>query len=68
MLLPTVLLSRWVTLNIVSLGVFLVGTGVLTLIVVSVTGCLQPEDRIPLELLEERLGVTLPYVRRFMPE
>lgn len=68
LILPALLLSRWVSLDFIILGPFLVGAGVATLVVVSVTGGFQPEDRIPIELLEERLNVTLPLVRRLVPE
>lgn len=65
---PAILLSRVVTLSLLTLPVFLVLAGLATLAVVSVSGCLQPEDAVPIELIEDRLDVTLPYVHRFIPE
>jgi len=68
MVAPTLLLAQRVSLDLLGLVAFLVATGLCTLLVVALTGCLQPEDRIPLELIEERVGVRLPLVRRFVPE
>jgi O-antigen/teichoic acid export membrane protein len=61
------LLSRQASLTILTLPVFLVVTGLITVVLVSVTGCLQPNDEIPLKLVENRLGVTIPFIRRYIP-
>jgi O-antigen/teichoic acid export membrane protein len=61
------LLSRQASLTILTLPVFLMVTGLITVVLVSVTGCLQPNDEIPLELVENRLDVTIPFIRRYIP-
>lgn len=65
---PAWVVSQWVTLTIVTLPIVLVLTGILSLLVAGVTGCFQPEDRIPIELIEERIGVQIPFVDGFVPE
>lgn len=65
---PTLLVARHVSLTIVTLPVFLGATSLATVAVVSVTGCLQPEDRIPVQFLEDRLGVQIPIIRLFLPD
>jgi hypothetical protein len=37
-------------------------------VVVILSGGLQAEDIIPIEYIESVLGVTIPYIRRFVPE
>jgi len=64
---PAYLVSRQLALSSVTLLPFLVCVGVASLVVVGLTGCLQPEDRVPLEVVEEKLGVRVPYVRRHLP-
>jgi len=72
--LPTVvlpvaaLLSRWVSLSALTLLPFMAVVGIASVYLAAVTGCLQPQDEIPLELVEDRVGITLPYLRRFIPE
>ncbi|MEY7849611.1 flippase [Natrarchaeobius sp. A-rgal3] len=61
-------LSGWISLSILTLPLFLVVVGLCSVAVVSTTGCLQPEDRIPISLLEQRLDVTIPLVRRYLPD
>ncbi|MFB6140452.1 MAG: flippase [Halosimplex sp.] len=68
LILPAEVLSRWVSLDLASLVAFLLCSSAVTVVVVSVTGCLQPEDKIPLELVEDRFGITVPMVHRFVPE
>ncbi|TYT63646.1 flippase [Natrialba swarupiae] len=57
-----------ISLSVFTFPVFLVIVGLCSVAVVSVTGCLQPEDRIPISLLEQRLDVTIPFVRRYLPD
>lgn len=65
---PTILLSGYVSLTVVTLPIFLVGAGFVTVSLVSVAGCLQPADAVPLDLIEEKIGVTIPFIRRFVPD
>jgi len=68
-LIPVTLgLARVMTLDLVTLVGFLVVAGVATLVLVAASGCLQPEDRVAIQLVEERLGVTVPFIRRYLPE
>lgn len=68
-LLPSaVVLSRWLTLTLVTLPVFLVFTGLVTIAIVSVANCLQPEDAVAIDVIEEWIGFPVPLVRRFIPE
>ncbi|AGB31198.1 polysaccharide biosynthesis protein [Natrinema pellirubrum DSM 15624] len=62
------LLRGSVSLTAVTLPLFLVGTGLCSIAIVSLAGCLQPADRIPISLLEQRLDVTVPFVHRYLPE
>lgn len=64
---PTVVLSRMISLSVLTLPAFLVGAGFTTVVVVALTGCLQPEDMVPLDLIEDRLGLTIPLLRRYIP-
>ena len=61
------LLARAVTLTAVTLPLFLVGSGLLSLAVVGAVGGFQPEDRVAVEFVEERAGVRIPLVRRYIP-
>jgi O-antigen/teichoic acid export membrane protein len=65
---PAFLLAGSVDLSAVTFPLFLLGTAFLTVVVVSLAGCLQPEDRVPLDAIEERAGVSIPLVRRYVPE
>lgn len=73
-LLPAVLLppayvaSEFLTLTAITLVPFLVLVGLLTVAVVSIAGCLQPEDWIALEFVEDRIGLRVPLVRRYLPQ
>jgi len=49
--------SQVVTLTAVTLVPFLVVVGLVTVAVVSVAGCLQPEDWIALEFVEDQIGL-----------
>jgi O-antigen/teichoic acid export membrane protein len=60
-------LSSMVSLSLFTLSVFAVVAGLVSVALVAVTGCLQPEDEIPVELVEDRLGVRIPFIRRYIP-
>ena len=65
---PTWLLSHWVSLSVVTLPVFLVAAGLVSIAVVMLTGCLQPRDVIALEFFEKLAGRRLDVVRRHIPD
>jgi len=74
LLLPAVLLpattalSTIFTVTLVTLFPFLVVAGLASIAVLAVTDCLQPEDEIPIELVEDRIGIRVPLIRRYIPE
>jgi O-antigen/teichoic acid export membrane protein len=61
-------LSRVVTLDALSLPVFLVCAGLVTLAVVVAVGGLQSDDAVVLTFAEDRLGRSLPLLRRLLPD
>lgn len=65
---PAYVASEFVTITAVTILPFLVAVGVLSIAVVSLAGCLQPEDWIALEFVEERIGLQVPFVRQFLPQ
>lgn len=65
---PTYLLAQVASLSALTFPAFLVAAGVATVAVVSVTGCLQAEDRIALEFVEGLVPVRVPFVRRYLPD
>ncbi|WP_435076771.1 oligosaccharide flippase family protein [Halococcus sp. AFM35] len=65
---PALALSTVLTLNLLTIPVFAIVAGLATLAVCAATGCFQPEDEIPLELIEDRLGVDIPLIRRYIPD
>lgn len=64
----SIALSEVVTLSILTLPVFLLAVAFISIVLVALAGGFQPEDRIPLELIESALGVQIPLIRRFIPE
>ena len=65
---PTALLTRVVTLGPISLAAFGLAAALSTVVVAAVSGCLQSEDVVPVEGIENRLGVEIPFIRRFIPD
>lgn len=59
--------DRFVSLDVITLPLFAVALGILGLVIAGVAGCFQPEDRVPLEAIEERVGITVPFARRYIP-
>lgn len=64
---PAVALSQAMKLSILTLPVFGIVAGLAAVVLVVATGCLQPEDEIPLNLIEERLGIRIPFIRHYIP-
>ncbi len=64
---PAVYLASDVTLTLLLVPVVLVATGLVTLVLVVATGCVQPLDLVALEFVEDQIGVEIPLVRRFLP-
>jgi O-antigen/teichoic acid export membrane protein len=65
---PTLLLSGVISLNLLTIPVFVVVAGLVSVALCAATGCLQSEDEIPIELIEDRLGIRVPFIRRYIPE
>jgi O-antigen/teichoic acid export membrane protein len=63
----SVVLARYVTLTLLTVVPFLALAGVASVALLALTGSLQAEDEIPIELIEDRLGVTIPLIRRYIP-
>ena len=61
-------LSQFVTLTLLTIVPFLVIAGVVSIFLLAVTNCLQAEDEIPIELVEDRIGVSIPLIRRYIPD
>ncbi|WP_265107814.1 oligosaccharide flippase family protein [Halosolutus halophilus] len=60
-------LSPWISISIVTLFPFLVTAGIISLIVVGLVGGLEPDDAVVINLIEDKTGVSLPLVRRWIP-
>lgn len=64
-LLPaTIFLSNWISLTLLTLPLFLIGTGVSSITIVCVSGCLQPEDMVAVESIERFLSIRIPLIRQ----
>ncbi|MHB9285889.1 flippase [Halobacteriales archaeon Cl-PHB] len=64
---PALVLAQWVSLTALTIGLFLVGTGLVTLVVVALVGGLQPEDGVVVRFVEDAVGVEIPFVRSYLP-
>jgi O-antigen/teichoic acid export membrane protein len=64
---PALVLAGRATLSLPALIVFVVVTGIASIAVLAVTNSLQPEDEIPVSLIEDKLGVSIPLIRRYIP-
>ena len=65
---PAVALSNVVSLTVLTLPLFVLAAAAATVVVVAATGALQPEDEIPVDFLEDHLGVRVPVIRQFIPD
>jgi len=65
---PTALLTRTVRLGPIALVAFGLAAAFATVVIVAVSRCLQSEDIVPVEGVENRLGVEIPLIRRFIPD
>ncbi|SIS00682.1 flippase [Natronorubrum thiooxidans] len=61
-------LSSWVTISLLTLLPALIVVGLTSLVVIGLIGGLEPDDVVVIDLLEDNTGVTIPYVRRWMPD
>ena len=65
---PTLLIASRVSLSLLTLLVFIIAASIGSVVIVATTGCLQPEDEIPIAFIEDRIGTEVPFIRRFVPE
>lgn len=65
---PALLLARATTVPLIGLIALVVVVGLASIVVLALTGSLQPEDEIPVTLIEDRLGFTIPLIRRYIPD
>jgi O-antigen/teichoic acid export membrane protein len=59
--------TGWFSLGLVTFPLLLVVLGVLVVAISGAAGGFQPEDEVLIEFVEERFGITVPFVRRFIP-
>lgn len=62
------LASRYVELTAATILPFLVASGLCSLAVLAAVGGLQPEDTVPLSYVEDRTGVRLSVLHRYIPD
>ncbi|WP_435156750.1 flippase [Haladaptatus sp. DFWS20] len=65
---PVAILSRIIQLPSLFVILVLPILGIVSLITVAIVGGLQPEDKIPILLIEENVPFTIPYVRDCIPK
>lgn len=65
---PALALASQVTLGLPALLAFLPIAGIASLAVLAATNSFQPEDEIPVDLVEDSLGVPIPLIRRYIPD
>jgi len=65
---PALLLASRVSLSPLTLLAFIIAASISSVVIVAATGCLQPEDEIPIAFVEDQIGVEVPLIRRFVPE
>lgn len=65
---PTYVLSQFVSLTAITLIPFLITVGVLSVVIVSLAGCLQPEDEIIVSFFEDATGMYVPLIRKYIPD
>ncbi|MFD1564319.1 flippase [Haloarchaeobius amylolyticus] len=72
--LPVVLLpiatvfSTWLTLSAVTFVPALIAVGTAALVVVGFVGAFEPDDVVVIDLFEAKTGITIPFIRRWMPD
>lgn len=62
-----VVLSPWITISAVTIGPFLVAVGIASLVVAAFVGGLESDDIVILDLIEDAIGVSIPLLRRWVP-
>ncbi len=61
-------LSPWIAISIVTVVPFLVAVGLGSVVVLGLAGGLEPDDLAVITLFEDKLGVSIPLVRRWIPD
>lgn len=65
---PTLLISRSISLSLFTLPLALGVTALGTLVVISTTDCLQPEDGVVIDFVEGLIDRKLPFLHGYVPE
>ncbi|MFD1588330.1 flippase [Halorientalis brevis] len=65
---PALVLDSQISLTLVPLVVFVAVAELAAIAVVTVTGCLQPEDEILIEFVENRIGIDVPLIRQYVTD
>lgn len=61
------LLSSWIPITAITIGPFLIVTGLSSIAVVGLVNGFEPDDAVIVDLLEDAVGVSIPVIRRFIP-
>ncbi|SFB92978.1 Membrane protein involved in the export of O-antigen and teichoic acid [Halobiforma haloterrestris] len=61
-------LAPAISISVLTIGPFLVVAGLTSLCVVAVAGGLEANDAVVVDVLEDTVGVSLPFVRRWLPD
>ncbi len=64
----TYLLAPWVSLSLLTVFPFLLVTGLGCLVVVGLTGGFESDDIVVVTVVEDKLGLSIPLVRRWIPD
>jgi len=65
---PAIVVAAHTTLTVLTLGGFLVVTQLIAIALVAITGCLQPQDAVLIDFVEETTGRRVPFIRRYIPD
>ncbi len=65
---PTLVVSQVVSLTVFTLPIALIVAAAATLVVVSATNCLQPEDKVVVDFVESTVDTKLPFLHGYVPE
>jgi O-antigen/teichoic acid export membrane protein len=65
---PALLLASQLSLGILALFLFVVVAELVAIVLVAVTGCLEPADEILVGFVEDTTGFRIPLIRRFIPD
>ncbi|MFC4247053.1 flippase [Natribaculum luteum] len=62
------ILSPWIVISAMTLIPILIAVSVVSLVVVVLIGGLEPDDIVVITVLEDKIGISVPLVRRWIPD